>query len=62
MYGCAEKGMDDLFSIQGVFKKNYHLSIPGGISQTNHHLLILNKHGSYFIIEAIDHHNLAWIW
>jgi hypothetical protein len=38
--------MDDIFLIQKVisfFKK----SIASGISQTNHHLLILDGHGSH---------------
>jgi hypothetical protein len=52
MYDYGKKNMDDLF----LFKEFLSLFIKlvlGGISQSNHHLLILNKHGSYVTLEVI---------
>jgi len=44
--------MDDKFSIQRnliIFQK----IVLGGISQSNHHLLIMDGHGSHITLEAI---------
>jgi hypothetical protein len=52
MYECAKKCMDDFY----LFKEYLSFFIKlvlGGISQFNHHLLILNKHGSHVILEII---------
>jgi hypothetical protein len=52
MYGNANKGMDDKFFVQRIpfiFKD----SIPSGISQTNHHLLVLDGHGSHVTLKAL---------
>jgi creatinine amidohydrolase/Fe(II)-dependent formamide hydrolase-like protein len=38
--------MDDIFLIQRVISL-FNKSIASGFSQTNHHLLILNGHGSH---------------
>jgi len=48
MYGNAKQGMDDKFHVQ---KKV--IIILGGISQTNHHLLILDGHGSHVTLKTI---------
>jgi hypothetical protein len=44
MYGHAKESFDNLFCIQRilVLLKKF---IPNGISQTNHHLLIIDGHG-----------------
>jgi hypothetical protein len=45
--------MDDKFFIQRIlsfFKK----IVLGGISQFNHHLLIMDGHGSHVTLEAIE--------
>jgi len=42
------------FLFKGFFSFFIKL-VPGGISQSNHHLLILDGHGSHVILEAIEH-------
>jgi hypothetical protein len=54
MYGNGNKGMDDKFPFQRIlssFVKDYVL---GEISQTNHHLLILDNRGSHVTLEALE--------
>jgi hypothetical protein len=49
----AKESMDDIFY---VLKIPYFLKklVLNGISQTDHHLLIVNKHGSHRIVKAIE--------
>ncbi len=50
--GNAKQGMDDKFFVQKItiiFKR----FVLGGISQINHHLLILDGHDSHITLEAI---------
>jgi len=53
MYGNAKQGMDEKFLFK-EFPSFYNKSIPSGISQTSHHLLIMDGHGSHVTLEAIE--------
>ncbi len=53
MYGNAKQGMDDKFLFK-KFLSLYNKSIPSGISQTSHHLLIMDGHGSHVTLKAIE--------
>jgi hypothetical protein len=46
MYGNPNQNMDDKFFIKD-FLSFFKRSILGGISPRNHHLLILDGHGSH---------------
>jgi hypothetical protein len=46
MYGNPNQSMDDKFFVQGIVV-NSQFSIPSGISTSNHHLSILDGHGSH---------------
>jgi hypothetical protein len=53
LHGDAKESMDDIFYVLKIpyLKKKLVLD---GISQTNHHLLIVNKHGSHGTVKAIE--------
>jgi hypothetical protein len=53
LHGDAKESMDDIFHALKIphFKKKLVLD---GISQTNHHLLIPNKHGSHVTLKVIE--------
>jgi hypothetical protein len=53
LHGDAKESMDDIFYVLKIphFLKKLVLD---GIFQTNHHLLIVNKHDSHGTIKAIE--------
>jgi hypothetical protein len=54
MYGNPNQSMDDKFFMIKDFLSFFKRSIPSGISPSNHHLLILDGHGSHVNLEAIE--------